>query len=156
MTATELNLGAIQALLPHRPPFLLLDHVESISDEGIVARKAVASDDWFFKGHFPGHPVMPGVLIIEALAQAGAVLAARVSGFDPATQVMYFMAIDKARFRKPVLPGDLLKLHVVPLRKGTSIWKMRGEARVGDAVVAEAEFVAGLPSRSPITSPSRA
>lgn len=148
MNTTELDIRAIEALLPHRPPFLLLDHVESVSDDEILARKAVSCDEWFFQGHFPGHPVMPGVLIIEALAQAGAVLAARQSHFDPATQVMYFMAIDKARFRKPVLPGDLLKLHVVPLRKGSSIWKMRGEARVGEVVVAEAEFVAGMPMRA--------
>lgn len=147
MDTAELDIRAIEALLPHRPPFLLLDHVDAVSDDEIVARKAVSSDDWFFRGHFPGHPVMPGVLIVEALAQAGAVLAARQSRFDPATQVMYFMAIEKARFRKPVLPGDLLKLRVVPLRKGSSIWKMRGEASVGDVVVAEAEFVAGMPLR---------
>jgi 3-hydroxymyristoyl/3-hydroxydecanoyl-(acyl carrier protein) dehydratase len=91
---------------------------------------------------------MPGVLIIEAMAQAGAVLAARQSTFDPARQVMVFMAIDKAKFRKPVLPGDVLKLEVVPLRRGTAVWKMRGEAKVGDVLVAEAEFLAGIRPRS--------
>jgi beta-hydroxyacyl-ACP dehydratase FabZ len=144
----ELDIRAIEALLPHRPPFLMIDHVESISDDRIVARKAIDPEEAYFRGHFPGHPVMPGVLIIEALAQAGAVLAARQSGFDPGTQVMYFMAIDKARFRKPVFPGEVLRLEVIPLRKGASIWKMRGEARVGESLVAEAEFVAGMQPRS--------
>jgi 3-hydroxyacyl-[acyl-carrier-protein] dehydratase len=87
---------------------------------------------------------MPGVLIVEALAQAGALLVAPQVGFDPARQVIYFMAIDKVKFRKPVVPGDALILEVVPLRKGESIWKMRGEAKVDGAVVAEAEFLAGI------------
>jgi len=87
------------------------------------------------------------VLIIEALAQAGALLAAQLVGFDPATQVIYFMAIDKARFRKPVVPGDLLMLEVVPLRKGGAIWKLRGEAKVDGTVVAEAELLASIQSR---------
>jgi 3-hydroxymyristoyl/3-hydroxydecanoyl-(acyl carrier protein) dehydratase len=90
---------------------------------------------------------MPGVLIIEALAQAGAILAAKATGFDPATQVVYFMAIDKAKFRKPVVPGDTLVLEVVPLRKGGSIWKMRGEAKVDGALVCEAEFLATMSSK---------
>jgi 3-hydroxyacyl-[acyl-carrier-protein] dehydratase len=87
------------------------------------------------------------VLIIEALAQAGALLAARESSFDPLRQVMYLMTIDKAKFRQPVLPGDVLRLEVVPLRKGTSVWKMRGEAKVGDVLVAEAELLAGIRPR---------
>jgi 3-hydroxyacyl-[acyl-carrier-protein] dehydratase len=102
----------------------------------------------FFNGHFPGHPVMPGVLVIEALAQAGAILACKASGFDPAKQVIYFMAIDKAKFRKPVVPGDQLHLEVVPLRKGGAIWKMRGEAKVDGQVVTEAEFLATLAPRA--------
>jgi 3-hydroxyacyl-[acyl-carrier-protein] dehydratase len=90
---------------------------------------------------------MPGVLIIEALAQAGALYAARLVKFDPAKQVIYFMAIDGAKFRKPVVPGDVLVLEVTPLRKGGAIWKLRGEAKVGDKVVAEAEFMASIQPR---------
>lgn len=140
----ELDGAAIRAILPHRPPILMLDHVETVEPDRIVARKSLSADDPCFAGHFPGHPVMPGVLIIEALAQAGAVLAARQSSFDPSRQVMYFMTIDQAKFRKPVVPGDVLRLEVVPLRRGSSVWKMRGEAKVGDTLVAEAEFLAGI------------
>lgn len=142
----ELDGAAIRAILPHRPPILMLDHVEVVEPDRIVARKSLRAEDPCFAGHFPGHPVMPGVLIIEALAQAGAVLAARQSSFDPSRQVMYFMTIDQAKFRKPVVPGDVLRLEVVPLRRGSSVWKMRGEAKVGDALVAEAEFLAGIRS----------
>ena len=144
----ELDTRAIEAILPHRAPFLMIDHVELVEADRIVARKTVAADELFLQGHFPGCPIMPGVLIIEAMAQAGAVLAARQSTFDPARQVMVFMAIDKAKFRKPVLPGDVLKLEVVPLRRGTAVWKMRGEAKVGDVLVAEAEFLPGIRPRN--------
>ena len=148
----ELDTRAIEAILPHRAPFLMIDHVELVDGDRIVARKTVAADEPFFQGHFPGHPIMPGVLIVEAMAQAGAVLAARQTSFDPARQVMYFMAIDKAKFRKPVLPGDILKLEVVPLRWGTAVWKMRAHARVGDALVAEAEFLVGIRPRTDAAS----
>jgi 3-hydroxyacyl-[acyl-carrier-protein] dehydratase len=140
----ELDARAIEAILPHRAPFLMVDHVELVDGDRIVAHKTVAADEPFLKGHFPGHPIMPGVLIIEALAQAGAILAARQCSFDPAHQVMYLMTIDKAKFRKPALPGDVLRLEVVPLRRGTAVWKMRGEAKVRDTLVAEAEFLAGI------------
>jgi 3-hydroxyacyl-[acyl-carrier-protein] dehydratase len=130
----------------------MIDHVELLDGDRIVARKTVAANEPFLQGHFPGNPIMPGVLIIEALAQAGAVFAARQSSFDPAHQVMYLMTIDKAKFRKPVLPGDVLRLEVVPLRKGTAAWKMRGEARVGQALVAEAEFLAGIRPRYDVAS----
>ena len=148
----ELDSRAIEAILPHRAPFLMIDHVELVEPDRIVARKTVAADEPFLSGHFPGHPIMPGVLIIEALAQAGALLAARQSSFDPLRQVMYLMTIDKAKFRKPVLPGDVLRLEVVPLRKGTAAWKMRGEAKVGEALVAEAEFLAGIRPRNDVVA----
>jgi beta-hydroxyacyl-ACP dehydratase FabZ len=148
----ELDSRAIEAILPHRAPFLMIDHVELVEPDRIVARKSVAADEPFLAGHFPGHPIMPGVLIVEALAQAGALLAARQSSFDPVRQVMYLMTIDKAKFRQPVLPGDVLRLEVVPLRKGTSVWKMRGEAKVGDTLVAEAEFLAGIRLRKDVVS----
>jgi len=142
-----MNIRDIEKVLPHRYPFLLVDRVVEIDDDRIVAVKMVTRNEPHFEGHFPGHPVMPGVLIIEALAQAGALYAARLTKFDPERQVIYFMAIDKAKFRKPVIPGDQLTLEVTPLRKGGAIWKLRGEAKVGDALVAEAEFMASIQPR---------
>ena len=139
-----MDITAIQAVLPHRYPFLLVDRVDSLSSEKIVARKMVTANEPFFQGHFPGKPIMPGVLIMEALAQAGALLAAPLVGFDPARDAIVLMSMDKVKFRKPVVPGDALMLEVVPLRMGGAVWRFRGEAKVGDAVVAEAEFVAGL------------
>ena len=142
-----LDIRAIERILPHRYPFLLVDRVDEIGEERVIARKLVSRNEPFFNGHFPGHPVMPGVLIIEALAQAGALLAAHVTSFNPETHVVYFMAIDNARFRKPVIPGDVLTLDVVPLRKGKAIWKLKGEAKVGDVLVAEAEMMASIQPR---------
>lgn len=142
-----LDIRAIERILPHRYPFLLVDRVDEIGADKLIARKLVSRNEPHFNGHFPGHPVMPGVLIIEALAQASALLAAETVGFDPEKQVIYFMAIDKARFRKPVVPGDLLMLEVTPLRKGGAIWKLHGEAKVDGVVVAEAELLASIQPR---------
>jgi beta-hydroxyacyl-ACP dehydratase FabZ len=142
-----LDIRAIERILPHRYPFLLVDRVDEVGADKLIARKLVTRNEPHFEGHFPGHPVMPGVLIIEALAQAGALLAAHAVGFNPETHVIYFMAIDKAKFRKPVVPGDVLTLEVVPLRKGGAIWKLRGEAKVGDVLVAEAELMATIAPR---------
>ena len=144
-----MDIREIETVLPHRYPFLLVDHVDSLDDDKIVARKLVSRNEPHFQGHFPGHPVMPGVLIIEALAQAGALLAARATKFDPVRQVIYFMGMEAVKFRKPVVPGDVLRLEVVPLRRGGAVWKMRGEAKVVDAVVAEAEFLASIQPRPP-------
>ena len=144
-----LDIRAIERILPHRYPFLLVDRVDEVGPDRIVARKLVTRNEPHFNGHFPGHPVMPGVLIIEALAQAGALLAAQLVNFSPETHVIYFMAIDKAKFRKPVVPGDVLTLEVTPLRKGGAIWKLRGEAKVGDVLVAEAELMASIQPRTP-------
>ena len=148
-----MDIREIEAILPHRYPFLLVDFVDSIDDEKIVARKLVSRNEPHFEGHFPGHPVMPGVLIVEALAQAGALYAARLTKFDPVKQVIYFMGMDGVKFRKPVVPGDVLRLEVVPLRKGGAVWKMRGEARVGDVLVAEAEFLATIAPRPGVQPP---
>jgi 3-hydroxyacyl-[acyl-carrier-protein] dehydratase len=148
-----LDIRAIERILPHRYPFLLVDRVDEIGPDKLVARKLVSRNEPQFNGHFPGHPVMPGVLIIEALAQASALLAAQTVGFDPETQVIYLMSIDKARFRKAVVPGDLLMLEITPLRKGGAFWKLRGEAKVDGAVVAEAELLASIQPRDAAAAP---
>jgi beta-hydroxyacyl-ACP dehydratase FabZ len=145
--STVLDIAAIEKLLPHRYPFLLIDRVVELSGDHVVAIKNVTINEPFFVGHFPGHPVMPGVLIVEAMAQAGAVMAMRQSGFDPQKQVIYFMAIDKVKFRRPVVPGDQLRLEVEPLRKGGAIWKMKGRGIVDGNVACEAEFLASIVAR---------
>lgn len=144
-----LKLQQILALLPHRYPFLLIDRVLELSDDKVVALKNVTINEPYFQGHFPNAPVMPGVLQIEAMAQAGGVLASRAIQFDPATQVMLFMAIDAVKFRKAVVPGDQLRIEVVPLRKG-KIFKMKGEIKVEDTVVSSAEFLAGMADKSKV------
>jgi 3-hydroxyacyl-[acyl-carrier-protein] dehydratase len=149
-----MDIREIESVLPHRYPFLFIDRVESIGEDRIVAHKLVSRNEPHFEGHFPGNPVMPGVLILEALAQAGAILAARQTSFDPSRQVIYFMGMEAVKFRKPVVPGDLLQLEVVPLRKGAAIWKMRGEAKVGGTVVAEAEMLAGIRPLPAATAPT--
>ncbi len=142
-----LDVRAIERLLPHRYPFLMIDRVVELSDDRIVAIKNVTINEPFFTGHFPGHPIMPGVLLIEAMAQAGGILALRnVMKSDPeaAGKPMFFIGIDKAKFRKPVVPGDQVRLEIVPLRKGGAIWKLAGKAMVEGAVAAEAEFLATI------------
>lgn len=139
----------ILGLLPHRYPFLLIDRVLELTDDKIVALKNVSFNEPHFQGHFPGVPVMPGVLQIEAMAQAGGILASRVVTFDPSTHVMLFMAIDAVKFRKAVVPGDQLVIEVVPLRKG-KIFKMKGDIKVDGKVVSSAEFLAGLAEKSKV------
>ena len=139
----------IQRLLPHRYPFLLVDRViEIVPGEKLIALKSVSVNEEFFNGHFPGHPVMPGVLILEALAQASAILAYKTSGFDPKEKVAYLMGIDGARFRQPVVPGDRLQLEIEVLRQKGELMKTRGIATVDGAKVAEAEFLATIVDRS--------
>ena len=133
----------ILASLPHRFPFLMVDKVVSVTDEKIVAIKNVSFGEPYFQGHFPGMPVMPGVLQVEAMAQAGGLLAASTSDFDPEKQVVFFMSIDGVKFRKPVVPGDQLTIEVVPLRRG-KIWKMKGKCTVDGKVVSQAEFLATM------------
>jgi beta-hydroxyacyl-ACP dehydratase FabZ len=144
--AAAVSAQEILSILPHRFPFLLVDRVREIGPDKIVALKNVSWNEPFFQGHFPGMPIMPGVLQVEAMAQAGGILAARSGDFDPKKQVVFFMAIDQVKFRKPVTPGDQLVIEVVPLRKGR-IWRMKGEIRVDDQVVSSAEFMATMAPR---------
>jgi 3-hydroxyacyl-[acyl-carrier-protein] dehydratase len=130
----------IQKYLPHRFPFLLIDRVLEVeSGKRIVGLKNVTFNEPFFQGHFPGNPVMPGVLIIEAMAQVGGILAF-YSGVQGDT--IYFMSIEKAKFRKPVVPGDQLRLEINVLKRRNNVWKFSGEAFVGDKVVSEVDFTA--------------
>lgn len=138
---TILDSVAIQKILPHRYPFLLVDKIIEIEPRiKIVGIKQVTGSEFFFQGHFPEFPVMPGVLIIEALAQCGAILALREFA-DRSKKIPFFSGIEKARFRRPVVPGDTLTLEVTALRIGSRVQKMRGEARVDGQLAAEAEIM---------------
>jgi len=140
-----LDVEGIQKLLPHRPPFLLVDRVVAFeASKKIVAWKSVTMNEPFFVGHFPGKPVMPGVLILEALAQTAALLAMMSLGPEEQGKLTYLMGIDGARFRRPVVPGDRLELHVEITRQKGAVWKERGTAIVDGQPVAEAEFMAML------------
>ena len=132
----------IQSILPHRYPFLLVDRIEELEiGKRVIGIKNVTVNEPFFQGHFPGRPIMPGVLIIEAMAQVGGVLAFK-SANQGGAKLVYFMGIDKAKFRKPVLPGDRLRFVVDILKARHPYWKMRGEAYVEDSLVCEAELMA--------------
>ena len=137
------DIQLIQRILPHRYPFLLVDRVEDI-DGTKTARgiKNVTMNEPHFQGHFPGMPIMPGVTIIEALAQTAAVMVGTTLELNDKNMLIYFMAIDKCKFRRKVVPGDVLNLHVNTLRKGTKIWKFKGIADVNGQMAAEAEFTA--------------
>ena len=143
-TLEALDIYRVLQALPHRYPFLMVDRIRDINgDESGVGIKNVTFNEPHFQGHFPGHPVMPGVLLIEGMAQtAGAlcVLASRSAG----PKLVYFMTIDKAKFRKPVVPGDTVEYHVQRIRRRNNIWKYAAEARVEGAKVAEAEVSAML------------
>lgn len=147
---TVLDSLAIQKLLPHRFPFLLVDRiVELVPKERIVGIKQVSINEPFFQGHFPGAPVMPGVLIVEALAQAAGVLAVESLGLANSGKLVYFMAIEGAKFRNPVEPGCLLQLDVEFVQKRTSVCKFAGRASVEGKVVAEANFTAMIADPPP-------
>jgi 3-hydroxyacyl-[acyl-carrier-protein] dehydratase len=139
----SLDIRAVLAALPHRYPMLLVDRVEEIiPDTSIRAIKAVTINEPFFQGHFPGRPIMPGVLIVEALAQAAGVLAIQSLGLAGTGKLVYFMAIDGAKFRTPVEPGCLLTLEVEFVQKRANVCKFAGRALLGEKVAAEANFTA--------------
>lgn len=138
-----LDIGRVMAALPHRYPMLLVDRVvELVPDRSIVAVKAVTINEGFFQGHFPGRPIMPGVLIVEALAQAAGVLAVESLGLAGTGKLVYFMAIDEAKFRSPVEPGVLLHLEVAFVQKRASVCKFAGRALIEGKLVAQANFTA--------------
>lgn len=141
--AGPLDIRRVMAALPHRYPLLLVDRVESLEvDKAIVAIKAVTMNEQFFQGHFPGRPIMPGVLIVEAMAQAAGVLAVESLGLADSGKLVYFMAIEGAKFRTPVEPGCLLRLEVEFVQKRSSVCKFAGRALVDGKVAAEAQFTA--------------
>jgi 3-hydroxyacyl-[acyl-carrier-protein] dehydratase len=143
-----IDVREIMKIIPHRYPFLLVDRIESMKkSEEIVGIKNVSINEPFFVGHFPGNPIMPGVLIIEAMAQVGGILAFHSSPKEWAGSLVYFMGLDKVRFRKPVVPGDQLRLKLTTIRQKKRIFKMRGEAYVEDTLVAEAELMAAIESK---------
>ncbi|RUM64710.1 MAG: 3-hydroxyacyl-[acyl-carrier-protein] dehydratase FabZ [Sulfurimonas sp.] len=137
----------IQKIIPHRYPFLLLDRVTKIvENELLIGYKNVTIGDQIFQGHFPGHPIYPGVMILEGMAQAGGILAFKsmrdLSEEEVANKVVYFMSIDKAKFRHPVTPGDRLEYHINVMKHRGNIWVLKGEAFVDETMVSEAELKA--------------
>jgi 3-hydroxyacyl-[acyl-carrier-protein] dehydratase len=142
----ELRIAEILKILPHRYPFLLVDRVlEVVEDKRLVAIKNVSINEPFFSGHFPGSPLMPGVLTIEAMAQAAAILGLLHSKpEDVKDAVVYFMGIDEARFRRPIVPGDQLRIVINVLRRKAIVWKMRGEVWVDEELAAEATLLSSI------------
>ena len=142
-TATDMDTMRLMEVLPHRYPFLMIDRlVDIIANVSATGIKNVTVNEPYFQGHFPGQPVMPGVLIIEAMAQTSAALVVHSMGPHAEGKLVYFMSIESARFRKPVLPGDRLNVHVTKERSRGNVWKFRAEAKVDGVVVAEATYSA--------------
>lgn len=137
-----MNIQQIMETLPHRYPFLLVDRIEEVEEgKRVAGYKNVTVNEPFFQGHFPGHPIMPGVLIVEAMAQVGGAYVSVIDGIGD-DRVTYFVGIDKARFRKPVVPGDVLRMELELLSRRRGIYQFKGKAYVGDTLVAEAELKA--------------
>ncbi len=148
MTATILEIERILQILPHRYPFVMVDRVTSITPhESIRGHKCVSMNEPWFLGHFPSRPIMPGVLILEALAQIGGILAYASEPFDASNSLMYFLGIDKAKFRRPVIPGDKLDLEVSVIHHRTNVWKLHGEASVDGTLCAQGELLASVVDR---------
>jgi 3-hydroxyacyl-[acyl-carrier-protein] dehydratase len=139
MSAVHIDIKRIMEMLPHRYPLLLIDRLVDIEpNESAIALKNVTMNENFFQGHFPGAPVMPGVLIIEAMAQTAAALVVHSAGKELEGKLVYFMAIEGGKFRKPVVPGDQLFIHVKRLQNRRNVWKFTCEAKVGEDLCAEA------------------
>ena len=133
----------IMRMIPHRYPFLMIDRVvDLVPDRSAIGIKNVSINESYFQGHFPRQPVMPGVLVIECMAQTAAVLVVETLGGAAAGKLVYFMSIEDCRFRKPVVPGDRLHIHVTKTRRRGSVWKFSGQARVDGVLMAEARFTA--------------
>ena len=140
---TDIDIVRIMEMIPHRYPFLMIDRmVDIVPDVSAVSIKNVSINEPFFQGHFPGHPVMPGVLIVEAMAQTSGILVTKTMGAQAEGKMVYFMSIEQARFRKPVTPGDSLLITIKKLQNRGPVWKFNGEARVGETLMAEATFTA--------------
>jgi 3-hydroxyacyl-[acyl-carrier-protein] dehydratase len=146
MTANEpgrdtLELEDILKLLPHRYPFLLVDRIVDIhGDDSCIGIKSVTFNEPHFQGHFPNRPVMPGVLLLEGMAQTAGAVCALVRGFDRPPSTVFFLTVDKAKFRKPVVPGNIVHYHMTKIAQRKQMWWYRGEAKVADQIVAEAEL----------------
>ena len=144
----ELDIDRILQILPHRWPFVMVDRVtEVVPGELIRGHKSVSFNEPWFLGHFPRNPIMPGVLVIEALAQIGGILAYASEPFDEAKSLLYFLGIDKAKFRRPVVPGDRLDLEVTVLHHRMNVWKLKGEASVDGTLCAQGELLASVVDR---------
>jgi 3-hydroxyacyl-[acyl-carrier-protein] dehydratase len=145
LSPADIGIAEILARIPHRPPFLLIDRAEDYrAHQSIVGIKSVTINEPYFVGHFPGRPVMPGVLIIEALAQTGGVLMSKSLDIDVENKGIMFISVDNCRFRYPVRPGDVLRMPVEVLRARGDVFKFRGQGTVGDKIAAECEFAAML------------
>ena len=140
---TQVDIQRIMEMIPHRHPFLMIDKVvDMVANERATGIKNVSINEGYFQGHFPARPVMPGVLIIEAMAQTAAVLVVHTLGPEAEGKLVYFMSVDNARFRRPVFPGDCLYVHVTKQRNRGNVWKFEGRAEVGGQLMAEAVFAA--------------
>jgi 3-hydroxyacyl-[acyl-carrier-protein] dehydratase len=140
---TQVDVQRIMEMIPHRHPFLMIDKVvDMVANERATGVKNVSINEGYFQGHFPARPVMPGVLIIEAMAQTAAVLVVHTLGLEAEGKLVYFMSVDNARFRRPVFPGDRLDVYVAKQRHRGNVWKFEGQAKVGDNLMAEAVFAA--------------
>ena len=143
MESSIINTKKLMDMLPHRYPMLLVDFLERVDvNKSAIGVKNVSIGEPFFEGHFPGNPIMPGVLIVEAMAQTAGALVVESLNLHGSGSLVYFMSIEKAKFRKLVLPGDILKLHVEVVKARIKVWKFKGQARVKDELVAESEFTA--------------
>jgi 3-hydroxyacyl-[acyl-carrier-protein] dehydratase len=144
-----IDIARIMQAIPHRYPFLMIDRVvDLVTNQSAIGVKNVSVNESFFQGHFPNHPVMPGVLIIEAMAQTAAILVVETLGPDAAGRVVYFMSVEGAKFRRPVVPGDQLRIHCTKLRNRGNVWKFSAVARVDGSSVAEATYAAMIMDRA--------